>query len=68
MRVEVVLAEGLVVGPKDRLVLRFDKNFPMSEENVLDLQRTLNEMGLGDRALVIFGEADFEMVKIEGVG
>lgn len=68
MRVEVVMAEGLVVGPKDRLILRFDKDFPMSEQNVLDLQRTLNEMGLGERALIIFGEADFEMVAVEDVG
>jgi hypothetical protein len=66
LRVEVVPAESLVIGPEDRLILRIPEGAWAAEDAetmMADLAQTLREVGLGERTLVLLG--DVEMGKVE---
>ena len=61
VKVEIEPAEALVIGPEDRLLLRFTQD--LDREVIEGLSETLREVGLGERTLVLLG--DVEMGKVE---
>lgn len=64
LKVEVVLAEGLVVGPEDRLVVLI-RDGQITDEMMGDFVEGLKSVGLDDRSIVIAGET-IDLAKVEG--
>lgn len=58
LRIEV--ADAIVVGPEDYLVIRVQESLPRSV--IEGFTETLREMGLGERVLIVAG--DVEMAKV----
>lgn len=63
--VRVALADGVVVGPNDKLFIHIPADEAWDVELIQELTDALDEMGLRDRALVISGEG-VKFVKVEG--
>jgi hypothetical protein len=69
VRVEVVPAEALVIGPEDRLILRLP-NHALPEDaleagEMMDaFNKTIREVGLAERTLILYGDG-IEMGKVE---
>lgn len=64
--VRVVLADAVVVGPQDRLIIQIsDENDDWGEGAIESLLDHLKGMGLEDRTLVFFGNAEFVKVTKE---
>lgn len=63
-KLEVTIAEGLVIGPDDKLVIHLDILFE-GREMMVDLSNALDEMGLKDRYIVLAGDG-IQVWKIDG--
>lgn len=63
--IRVVLADAVVVGPNDRLIVRI-KDDIFTHELADGLMEEFKQMGLTDRVLVLWAD-DLEFAKVEGV-
>ena len=61
MKVEIVQAEVLVIGPEDRVLIKVPED--LEEEGIQSLLDHFIAMGLKERVLVLAGE--FEITKVE---
>lgn len=63
--IRVVLADAVVVGPNDKLIVRI-KDDIFTHELADGLMEEFKQMGLTDRVLVLWAD-DLEFAKVEGV-
>ena len=65
MKIKIVNAEALVIGPEDRLLIRIPETLPegLSEAITGELLEHFKLTGLAERVLILQGE--FELTKVE---
>ena len=51
--------EAMIIGPDDRLLIRLPDDIKIDDEMLAQFQDALAEIGLGDRTLVVVGNAEF---------
>lgn len=61
--VRVVLADAVVVGPEDRLVVRVAEDW--TQEVVEELLMSFKDIGIDDRVLILWGDVEFAKVAKE---
>jgi hypothetical protein len=51
--------EAMVIGPEDRLLIRLPDDIGIDDEMLEAFRDALAEIGVGDRTLVVVGNAEF---------
>lgn len=51
--------EAMLIGPEDRLLIRLPDDIGIDDEMLDRFQQALAEIGIGDRTVVVVGNAEF---------
>lgn len=54
--------EALRIGPEERLLIRIPEAAIVDDRMLDDFQDALAEIGIGDRVLVVVGDAEFAII------
>jgi hypothetical protein len=57
--INIRLAEGVVVGPDDRLIIKIATDSGWDEDMLNELSGQLETMGIRDRTLILVGDIEF---------